>query len=77
MKLEVGKCYRTRDGRKVGPMRDSGCCGDGVFHAKTGSCAYKGYYENGVERHGGGGNRDLIAEWTDAPESGSMPSSRP
>lgn len=65
MKIESGKYYKTRDGRKVGPMCDAGYC----------------YYEEGKfsgldpEWSGDGSNTlprkgafDLIAEWTDATD---------
>jgi hypothetical protein len=31
LRLEVGKFYRTRDGRKIGPMRDGGAAYSGLF----------------------------------------------
>ena len=65
MKVEVGKFYKTRDGRKVGPMRfgygvrgydwDAG----GVY----GTCQF--YSDTG--KADDGHEFDLIAEWTDTP----------
>lgn len=60
MKIEVGKYYRTRDGRKVGPMKkfvhrfDLGCGIPGVWTEE----GLNDYFSWGDEA-------DLIAEWTD------------
>ena len=59
--IEAGKCYRTRDGRKVGPMRYAD---------------YLDKFTNGIMVWGRCGSlgfemdhpSDLIAEWTDTPE---------
>ena len=64
MQLEVGKYYRTRDGRKVGPMYKTGS-EDKNMEFDDGS-------GNGWTKHGTWLNtcqneRDLIAEWTDEP----------
>lgn len=65
IKIEEGKFYRTRDGRKVGPMY--------VKHPYNGlafwGCDTKGYmgvkyYEDGSRTRV---DDPLIAEWTDAP----------
>lgn len=45
--------------------------GDGVFHAKSGSYSYVGYNFDGTARSGIGAV-DLIAEWTDTPEVGTL-----
>lgn len=71
MKLEVGKYYKTRDGRKVGPMRFDDTWGGYV-------CSNSGmvFCPNGI--HGDAvdvfascidnePDYDLIAEWTDEP----------
>lgn len=60
MKLEVGKYYKTRDGRKVGPMYKTGS-EDKNMEFDDGS-------GNGWTKHGTWLNtcqneRDLIAEW--------------
>ena len=62
LKLEVGKYYKTRDGRKVGPMKnnwstsghfcwcvDAGCCSSVLWDEVGCSGSYCDY--------------DLIAEW--------------
>lgn len=62
LKLEVGKYYRTRDGRKVGPMephRKKEWLTDGKG-ALWSSFTGERYY-------GCAPADDLIAEWTDAP----------
>ena len=59
-KIEAGRYYKTRDGRKVGPMQVFGhnndrlreAIGDGRFWMFDGK---------------GHGDHDLIAEWSDAP----------
>lgn len=60
MKIEVGKYYRTGNGDKVGPMRESG---NEVYPFYAGG---EGYTEDGkivagVDTYG----YDLIAEWTE------------
>ena len=66
MKIEEGKYYRTRDGRKVGPMVSFG----------VGSGYLKGNVANDEERvfrTADGGHDfqisllDLVSEWTDEP----------
>lgn len=64
MKIEAGKSYRTRDGRKVGPMT---AYGDELFHDPC----ERMWRKNG--KHGAPcitnrPNDDLIAEWADAPD---------
>lgn len=71
--IETGKFYRTRDGRKVGPIT---CNGFGVY----GSPEHPNHwYENGLSFSD---NKqiptDLIAEWVDEPNSdGNAPASIP
>ncbi len=63
MKIEEGKFYRTRDGEKVGPILPYD--GDG-FPFRCGIYSYNsygGYYSRGTSP------RDLIAEWTDEPDT--------
>lgn len=65
LRIEAGKYYKTRDGRKVGPMRgpeyshywgdDAMRCGDESY-SMDGRC-----YDFGIA------NEDLIAEWQDEP----------
>lgn len=66
LKIESGKFYRTRDGRKVGPMRDDGC---GLFGAE--GFNFKEWYDNGrchtdLSRTT---PKDLVAEWQDTPSA--------
>ncbi len=71
--IETGKFYRTRDGRKVGPIT---CNSFGVY----GSPEHPNHwYENGLSFSD---NKqlptDLIAEWVDEPNSnGNAPASTP
>ncbi|MFK3663982.1 hypothetical protein ACI2JN_01815 [Ochrobactrum teleogrylli] len=60
--IETGKFYRTRDGRKVGPIT---CNGFGVY----GSPEHPNHwYENGLSFSGNEQlPTDLIAEWVDDP----------
>jgi hypothetical protein len=64
MKIEAGKYYRTRDGRKFGPMRLTNPMseypwedGEGFTYTDIGQFAVD------LTKH----DRDLIAEWTDEP----------
>lgn len=65
IKIEAGKCYMTRDGRKVGPMVASGfedwpwieTFGDGRCWTNDGLDLHPEQFEN------------LIAEWTDEPDA--------
>lgn len=69
VKLEVGKYYKRRDGRKVGPMVRNI---DGEFRdthpfKSPSGLTYKvdgGYLEENYEDH-----LDIIAEWIDEPAS--------
>lgn len=62
MKLEIGKYYRTRDGRKVGPMECAGISYEpGVMR-----CGYVTYWGNGSVSSLKEDASDLIAEWRDA-----------
>ena len=64
--IETGKFYRTRDGRKVGPMRrySGGWLYETDDHGRMWRDDGMRYYE---ESRGGGS--DLIAEWVDEPAS--------
>jgi hypothetical protein len=67
MKIEAGKYYRTRDGQKVGPMRyDPDHRLSGYYWTQTGGAAWR--YDGLFSANGEPGERDLIAEWTDAPD---------
>lgn len=65
LRIEAGKFYKTRDGRKVGPMflqKDSFVWFD--TDPKSGH----GWYDCGsVYKGGDKSDSDLIAEWTDEP----------
>ena len=74
MKVEEGKYYRTRDGRKVGPMR--GVTGD--FEADHEDNDLNGHVwtPNGTQwwvKDGDKTKLDLIAEWADEPEAEPTP----
>ncbi len=68
MLIEAGKYYRSRDGRKIGPMRR--CDGShpwcGPASDGLGVTYYRGengsFYSNDTES-----NHDLVAEWLDSP----------
>ena len=72
MKLEVGKYYRTRDGRKVGPLESSDYGDAGGYYIEGyglikpdgrfgyGSCVFNP-------------DLDLVAEWVDEPEQNPLP----
>lgn len=73
MKIEAGKCYRTRDGRKVGPMAGN----NEHFIWVEGKAAGKDPEwcpKTGKHRAGYGmtSQDDLIAEWQDEPETGTL-----
>jgi hypothetical protein len=63
LKLEVGKFYRTRDGRKVGPM-EPGPAADLMWVAPDNMTAR---FLNGRVVRDGESPADLIAEWCDGP----------
>lgn len=61
MELEVGKYYRTRDGRKVGPI-ELGWFGD------TGSSSGESWWMgSGAKNKLHERDDDIIAEWVDKP----------
>lgn len=66
IKIEAGKFYKTRDGRKVGPVRLK------ATHGSDGPYRINGlwnYLENGLVGSISNGDHkdDLIAEWIDKP----------
>lgn len=70
MKLEIGRYYRTRDGRKVGPIYVhlwTGHCTSNYIDDIMQECRYF-YLIDGrnISDMGGFREEDLIAEWTDA-----------
>jgi len=62
--IEAGKYYKTRDGRKVGPMaaQDGYHTVEGYHYAENGECCF--YGESGNSPFPA---RDIIAEWVDEP----------
>ena len=67
MKLEVGKYYRTRDGKKVGPIKSHQ---NKPWSFTDGRLSYK---DNGRwHLDPRDDENDLIAEWTDTPEVGTL-----
>ena len=69
LKIEAGKFYRTRDGRKVGPMR-VWVSEDGTFDDGSDDGEYwgsDGLHAEGIKIYDHKPDRDLIAEWTDEP----------
>ncbi len=62
--IEAGKFYKTRDGRKVGPVnqRDGYLEVEFFHYSTTGECCFLG--KSGDDTHP---KRDLIAEWVDEP----------
>lgn len=61
LKIEAGKFYRTRDGRKVGPMEEGRY---GGWFDKSKSLTGYPWDANGVWLEGQTSVLDLIAEWT-------------
>lgn len=64
MKLEVGKFYKTRDGRKVGPMVATGHVDVNMAFNCVNGC---GWTLQGTEYNYAESENDLIAEWQDEP----------
>ncbi|KRA58209.1 hypothetical protein [Rhizobium sp. Root651] len=64
LKIEAGKFYKTRDGRKVGPMeRREGYLSHEDWHYNaSGECCYRGRSGDCVQK-----DREIIAEWIDEP----------
>jgi|GEM_PF-4227049 len=61
LQIEAGKYYRTRDGRKVGPMQESGCDEwPWIVEVGDGRCWHNDGSEVAHTKSG-----DLIAEWQD------------
>ncbi|MBK0024217.1 hypothetical protein IAE29_21565 [Ochrobactrum sp. S46] len=73
LKIEAGKYYRTRDGRKVGPM-EVWCFGgwhsDRAEHPLNGGV----WLDDGTAKYAGAKDSpDLIAEWADEPVKAAAP----
>lgn len=75
MRIEEGKFYRTRDGRKVGPMKrpfsgvsEYAWAGDYKYSDETyGGIWYRS--EGGLMHPDAPNGGDIISEWTDEPTS--------
>jgi hypothetical protein len=67
MKIETGKCYRTRDGRKVGPMSND-MCPEFVFDGEL-EDEFLRWFSDGFYSVSGDHPLDLVAEWTDEPDT--------
>lgn len=63
MQIEAGKYYRTRDGRKVGPMIYNPCGGFDPWEDSTQDDLWN---DSGKSDSG---ENDLIEEWTDETET--------
>lgn len=72
MKLEVGKFYRSREGKKVGPMQDDWHLEKTPWHApadpeRSGDLWDEGGRSyNSIQDAGNPKKWDLVAEWVDA-----------
>lgn len=66
--IQAGKCYRTRDGRKVGPMRLFN--GGWTAHYDVEGRMWK---TDGTRLFGGNEHTNLIAEWIDEPAAAPKP----
>jgi len=73
MKLESGKWYRTRDGRRafVGFYNERRAQMDKWVGKIDGEADTYHWYPNGTSNGWSGSPLDLIAEWTDSPAVGS------
>ena len=70
MKLEVGKYYKTRDGRKVGPMAIEESQDSTSFHWNVQGAGVGRWDESGDDGYASTftvADGDLIAPWTAAP----------
>ena len=66
MKLEVGKFYRTRDGRKAGPIKDYNGLWAGIVQDDPGSGRDgRLFYQDTGKHRFGEIQFDLVAEWED------------
>lgn len=68
VELEVGKYYKTRDGRKVGPMRIGQDGYTGHFYWDTDDWGPVSFNPDGVRTYAGY-CESIISEWTDSPVS--------
>lgn len=63
--IQAGRYYKTRDGRKVGPMRDDWNDGEWPFHVTSGILSGNLWDASGKNYLGLEPHTDLIAEWVD------------
>lgn len=72
LKIEAGKYYRTRDGRKVGPVtyRDGYFIANLWHYNSAGECGYEGRHD---PSHDWRDELDLIVEWVDEPVKKAAP----
>ncbi len=73
LKIEAGKYYRTRDGRKVGPM-EAWCFGG--WHSDRAEYPLNGgvWLDDGTAKYAGAkDSHDLIAEWVDVSVKAAAP----
>ena len=66
LKIEAGRYYRTREGRKVGPMDHYSCSVGNMHPWHVDGCGMLWKYD-GTGYEGKYPDNDLIAEWTDEP----------
>lgn len=62
LKLEEGKFYRSRDGRKFGPLKNDGI---GEPYVWRGAAGWPTWMANGAGHSSVTGPTDLVAEWVD------------
>lgn len=75
LQIEAGKYYRTRDGRKVGPMEKWAL---GGWHVAEGSFSGGLWKSDGTAWYNGSSDSpDLIAEWVDEPITETTPIKSP
>lgn len=67
LQLEEGKCYRSRDGRKFGPVRHRGRGLEFNFPWDIDEETDESWADSGAMWDGAESDGDLIAEWTDDP----------
>lgn len=67
IQIKAGKYYRTRDGRKVGPMVLAGKAGEIIWGVPSRPSWLDSWKSNGAWRSGASCRSDLIAEWVDEP----------
>lgn len=63
--IEAGKFYRTRDGRKVGPMRSGHLYGGRPFEGLVDGVFNVSYWQDGREWEKEESQSDLVAEWVE------------